>query len=102
MAASASRAVLGHNALALTHTCTRACTQKAFPFHAGELYHQYHNDMVEAYGKAYNALRDSKADAGQLELSKCPGDAKLFGALASGDFASAGSINIFKDKSIND
>ena len=21
-----------------------------FPFHAGELYHQYHNDMIENYG----------------------------------------------------
>jgi len=74
-----------------------------FPFHSGELYHQYHNDMTENYGKKYNALRDSKAAEGALSLSKCPGDAKLTGVFASGDFASAGIFEgFFKDKSVND
>jgi hypothetical protein len=58
----------------------------SFPFHAGELYHQYHNDMTEDYGKTYNALRKSRATEGVLEVSKCPGDAKFVGVLASGDF----------------
>jgi len=48
-----------------------------FPFYAGELYHQYHNDMGEDYGKDYKALRDVAQARGTLALSKCPGDAKL-------------------------
>jgi len=69
-----------------------------FPFYAGELYHQYHNDMIENYGKSYNALRDVKAGQGGLAVSKCPGDKKFVGAFASGDFSSLG---LFKDKSVN-
>jgi peptide methionine sulfoxide reductase MsrA len=51
-------------------------TQK-FPFHAGELYHQYHNDMVGTYGKEYAALRDVALNRGTLSLSQCPGDSAI-------------------------
>ena len=70
-----------------------------FPFHAGELDHQYHNDFKgEPYGKKYNALRGSRAAEGALQVSKCPGDKGFVGSLASGDF---GSLGLFNDKSVN-
>ena len=46
-----------------------------FPFHAGELYHQYHNDMVGTYGPQYAALRQRAVDRGTLALSGCPDSA---------------------------
>jgi peptide methionine sulfoxide reductase MsrA len=45
-----------------------------FPFYAGELYHQYHDDMVERYGEEYAKLRDVAQQRGTLSLSRCPGD----------------------------
>ena len=61
---------------------------------------------AQTAGKKYNALRDVKAGQGQLAVSKCPGDSKLYGALASGDWASGSASNAllqaFQDKSIND
>jgi len=53
------------------------------------------------YGYTHN--RDSKATEGALAISKCPGDAKLTGVFASGDFASSGIFDgFFQDKSVND
>jgi len=46
-----------------------------FPFHAGELYHQYHNDMVGTYGRQYAALRERALDRGTIALSGCPDSA---------------------------
>jgi peptide methionine sulfoxide reductase MsrA len=51
-----------------------------FPFYAGELYHQYHDDMIEKYGKGYNAMRSIALDRGDLQVSKCPGDAPFLAA----------------------
>ena len=48
---------------------------QVFPFHAGELYHQYHNDMVGTYGKEYARLRQSALDQGTIALSQCPDSA---------------------------
>ncbi|CAN0381709.1 unnamed protein product, partial [Ascophyllum nodosum] len=36
-----------------------------FPFYKGELYHQFHNDMTENYGRQYNELRDKYAEDGK-------------------------------------
>ena len=44
---------------------------------AGELYHQYHDDMVEKYGDAYKALRQPALARGTLAVSPCPGDQGL-------------------------
>ena len=45
----------------------------AFPFYAGERYHQFHNDfMGPAYGKAYNDLQKSAVQAGAIKLTGCP------------------------------
>jgi len=45
-----------------------------FPFHAGELYHQYHDDMGVDYGEEYHAMRDVALQRGTLTVSNCPGD----------------------------
>ncbi len=45
--------------------------------HAGELYHQYHDDMVEKYGEAYAKMRLPAQERGTLKLSKCPGEKGL-------------------------
>lgn len=39
-----------------------------FPAHIAEKYHQFHNDMVDNYGPAYNALRQL------AKATSCPGD----------------------------
>jgi hypothetical protein len=44
---------------------------------AGELYHQYHDDMVEKYGPDYAAMRQPAVARGTLAVSKCPGDKGL-------------------------
>lgn len=44
-----------------------------FPFYAGELYHQFHNDfMGPAYGQSYNALLTSRFKAGAIGTTGCP------------------------------
>ena len=44
-----------------------------FPFHRGELYHQFHNDfMGPPYGAAYNKLQGQLAAAGRLSTTGCP------------------------------
>eukprot|EP00930_Biecheleria_cincta_P059062 TRINITY_DN44831_c0_g1_i1.p1 TRINITY_DN44831_c0_g1~~TRINITY_DN44831_c0_g1_i1.p1 ORF type:complete len:241 (-),score=54.65 TRINITY_DN44831_c0_g1_i1:120-842(-) len=39
-----------------------------FPAHVAEKYHQFHDDMMESYGSAYNALQKI------AHSTKCPGD----------------------------
>jgi len=44
-----------------------------FPFYAGELYHQFHDDfMGPPYGKAYNAINPTLYKAGVLKNTGCP------------------------------
>ncbi|CAM9436938.1 unnamed protein product [Choristocarpus tenellus] len=46
---------------------------KTFPFYKGELYHQFHNDMVERQeGHRYNDLREKYAAAGKISETGCP------------------------------
>lgn len=45
-----------------------------FPYYQAEVYHQFHDDMTEAYGAAYNALRDSLLSAGRIHRTGCPRD----------------------------
>ncbi|CAM9297806.1 unnamed protein product [Laminaria digitata] len=44
----------------------------AFPFFKGEVYHQFHNDMTEDYGRKYNDLRNKYAGDGRMEETGCP------------------------------
>merc|ERR1711966_52815 len=57
---------------------------EAFPFYPGELYHQYHNDMMADYGKECRAMRSVAEERGALTVSKCPGDAKFFTSTKAG------------------
>lgn len=43
-----------------------------FPFFKGEIYHQFHNDMSEDYGRKYNNLRKQYAEEGKMEETGCP------------------------------
>jgi len=43
-----------------------------FPFYPGEVYHQYHDDMVFKYGAEYNALRQQAAVSGKIAPAGCP------------------------------
>lgn len=45
-----------------------------FPFYQAEVYHQFHDDMSEAYGSAYNALRARYEDSGALKPTGCARD----------------------------
>ena len=45
---------------------------KTFPFHQGEVYHQYHDDMVEKYGSQYGALRGKGVERGVFKTTGCP------------------------------
>jgi len=46
----------------------------AFPKHVAEKYHQFHDDMLDSYGRAYNDLQRFAA------RTSCPGDTRiLFG-----------------------
>lgn len=49
----------------------------AFPAHTAEKYHQFHDDMMEAYGVVYHELRQYAA------ATKCPGDTGV-GATVAG------------------
>jgi len=57
---------------------------QAFPFYPGELYHQYHNDMGQDYGKEYAAMRSLAEKRGALSVSSCPGDAKFLTSTKEG------------------
>lgn len=43
-----------------------------FPAHTAEKYHQFHDDMMDSYGPAYNAMQKDCAG------TECPGDQSLF------------------------
>ncbi|CAM9245212.1 unnamed protein product, partial [Ectocarpus sp. 6 AP-2014] len=38
-----------------------------FPFFEGKIYHQFHNDMSEDYGRKHNNLRKQYAEEGMQE-----------------------------------
>lgn len=44
-----------------------------FPFYPAEIYHQFHDDTSEKYGKEYNALRRQYYEEGKLMETDCPG-----------------------------
>ncbi|CAB1099544.1 unnamed protein product [Ectocarpus sp. CCAP 1310/34] len=43
-----------------------------FPFFKGKIYHQFHNDMSEDYGRKYNNLRKQYAEEGTMQETDCP------------------------------
>jgi len=45
-----------------------------FPFHQAEVYHQFHDDMTEKYGAAYNAIGAELLRAGRIHHTGCPHD----------------------------
>ena len=45
-----------------------------FPFYQAETFHQFHDDMSEAYGGAYNALRVRYEASGAIGPTGCPRD----------------------------
>mmetsp|Transcript_68742 Transcript_68742/g.222837 ORF Transcript_68742/g.222837 Transcript_68742/m.222837 type:complete len:225 (-) Transcript_68742:144-818(-) len=46
-----------------------------FPFHQAELWHQFHNDMLERYNDDYHQLKARFKANGKLEAVQCPDDA---------------------------
>lgn len=45
-----------------------------FPFYQAETFHQFHDDMAEEYGGAYNALRERYEASGAIRPTGCPRD----------------------------
>ncbi|CAE7506829.1 unnamed protein product [Symbiodinium pilosum] len=43
-----------------------------FPFHQGEIYHQFHDDMLERYSQEYHQLKKVLYSAGTLQKVACP------------------------------
>jgi len=43
-----------------------------FPFYQGEVYHQFHDDMMERYSKDYHKLKKVVLDQGSLKKVECP------------------------------
>lgn len=43
-----------------------------FPFFQAELYHQFHDDMIERYGEDYKQLKNGFKYAGKLRAVSCP------------------------------
>eukprot|EP00286_Rhodomonas_abbreviata_P024271 CAMPEP_0181312608 /NCGR_PEP_ID=MMETSP1101-20121128/13791_1 /TAXON_ID=46948 /ORGANISM="Rhodomonas abbreviata, Strain Caron Lab Isolate" /LENGTH=267 /DNA_ID=CAMNT_0023419477 /DNA_START=72 /DNA_END=875 /DNA_ORIENTATION=- len=43
-----------------------------FPFYPGEVYHQYHDDMVYKYGAKYKANRKEAVKDGKIKPTGCP------------------------------
>jgi len=43
-----------------------------FPFHQGEVYHQFHDDMRERYSKEYHNFKNVMTDDGKLKTVGCP------------------------------
>jgi len=43
-----------------------------FPFYQGEVYHQYHDDMLERYPQNYHKLKQTMLDSGRLKTVQCP------------------------------
>jgi peptide methionine sulfoxide reductase MsrA len=47
---------------------------KKYPFFQGEIYHQFHDDMVEKYTAEYHSLKGDFIDAGKLAPTGCNKD----------------------------
>lgn len=45
-----------------------------FPFYRAEVYHQFHDDMIESYPAFYHDLREEFVSAGALPYTGCPRD----------------------------
>merc|ERR1719215_467127 len=43
-----------------------------FPFYQGEVYHQFHDDMVESYADSYHKLKGALVSRGDLKKVQCP------------------------------
>jgi len=43
-----------------------------YPFHQGEVYHQFHDDMVERYSKGYHQLKETLLASGKIKKVDCP------------------------------
>jgi peptide methionine sulfoxide reductase MsrA len=43
-----------------------------YPFYQGEVYHQFHDDMLESYSKPYKGLKDTVLKIGSLKKVECP------------------------------
>jgi len=43
-----------------------------FPFYQGEVYHQFHDDMLEKYGRDYKNLKKVMLQEGTLKQGQCP------------------------------
>jgi len=43
-----------------------------FPFHQGEVYHQFHDDMRDRYSEDYHKLKDVLLSGGKLQKVTCP------------------------------
>jgi len=43
-----------------------------FPFYQGEVYHQFHDDMLERYSGPYHKLKSALLDGGKLQKVECP------------------------------
>jgi len=43
-----------------------------FPFYQGEVYHQFHDDMLERYSERYHSLKRAMQDRGTLKEVGCP------------------------------
>ena len=43
-----------------------------FPFHQGEVYHQFHDDMMEKYDAAYHDLKRVLLATGKIQGTACP------------------------------
>lgn len=46
----------------------------SFPFHQAELFHQFHDDMVDDYSSSYHDLRQEHVSSGAISPTGCPGD----------------------------
>lgn len=43
-----------------------------YPFHQGEIYHQFHDDMIDRYPEKYHDLKQTLLKAGQIKEVGCP------------------------------
>lgn len=46
-----------------------------FPYHQAEIYHMFHDDVIDKYGNAYHQLAESAMKRGVIRGTKCPRDA---------------------------
>lgn len=43
-----------------------------FPFYQGEVYHQFHDDMLERYSQQYHSLKNTLLEGGKISKVQCP------------------------------